>query len=194
MILEPIFAPPFRGLLAVVYPLYENGHANNVNEFVKVFRQWFDPEYLEKFFHDNLADLQSGFYGEITVEDAVLLTIQNAKVFENKFLDIARSHTNSPSNTTKTLGELFKPLLNDKLNDDLTKSKAKGDEPKSWLRIYAIRVNENFFIITGGTIKLTLYMDVRAHTNKELDKIRRVRDFLVEEGMYDEDAYQELFF
>ena len=66
------------------------------------------------------------------------------------------------------LQDLFEPL-HKRENEDysLLKSKAKN----SWLRLYAIRIEENLYVITGGSIKLTKSMQDRTHTNLELKKI-----------------------
>lgn len=43
--------------------------------------------------------------------------------------------------------------------------------------------------ITGGAIKLTATMQEREHTRQELAKIEKVRRFLLEENVIDEDAF-----
>lgn len=45
------------------------------------------------------------------------------------------------------------------------------------------------YIITGGAIKLTLKMEERDHTRFELDKIERVRNFLLNEHIIDDDSF-----
>ena len=55
---------------------------NDCDEFALAFRNWADTEYLEDFFETNKADLQSGFYGNITVEEAIFKTIDEATDFE----------------------------------------------------------------------------------------------------------------
>jgi hypothetical protein len=54
---------------------------------------------------------------------------------------------------------------------------------QNWLRLYALRVDKNVYIITGGTIKLTRTMQERAHTMQELDKISQCREFLLSKGI-----------
>ena len=50
----------------------------------------------------------------------------------------------------------------------------------SWLRLYAIKLIQGNYIITGGAIKLTATMQEREHTRQELVKIDRVRRYLLE--------------
>ena len=60
-----------------------------------------------------------------------------------------------------------------------------------WLRIYAIRLNDGKYIITGGAIKLTEKMQDRPHTAFELKKIEIVRDFLKSLGVFDDEGFIE---
>jgi hypothetical protein len=61
----------------------------------------------------------------------------------------------------------------------------------SWLRIYAIRLADGVYIVTGGAIKLTATMQEREHTLKELYKIDQVRRFLLSEKIIDNDGFVE---
>ena len=63
----------------------------------------------------------------------------------------------------------------------------------SWLRIYAIRIEPNVYIVTGGAIKLTATMQEREHTQKELDKLNTCRDFLKQNGVFDQDSFVDFF-
>jgi hypothetical protein len=59
----------------------------------------------------------------------------------------------------------------------------------SWLRIYAIKLATGVYIITGGAIKLTATMQEREHTQAELVKLDQVRNFLLSEGIIDNDGF-----
>lgn len=61
----------------------------------------------------------------------------------------------------------------------------------SWLRIYAIKLARGIYIVTGGAIKLTATMQEREYTAKELDKIEKVRNFLLAENIIDDDSFIE---
>lgn len=76
----------------------------------------------------------------------------------------------------------------------LGKEKAKPkrkERHSSWLRIYAIRLSEGVYVITGGAIKLTFTMEERTHTKLELHKLERVRRFLLEEKIIDNDSFDD---
>ena len=60
---------------------------------------------------------------------------------------------------------------------------------KSWLRIYAIRISANIFVVSGSAIKLTLEMRDREHTKQELEKLKKTAQYLKNEGFIDDDDY-----
>ena len=77
----------------------------------------------------------------------------------------------------------LKPLNNVELNvRELQKSKTS----KQWLRLYAIRISRQCYIITGSAIKLVKLMNEREHLKKELHKLERVKQYLIEIGLLDE--------
>ena len=53
----------------------------------------------------------------------------------------------------------------------MKRAKPTGTGAKSWLRIYAVRLSYNFFVISGSAIKLTKTMNEREHLKEELDKL-----------------------
>jgi hypothetical protein len=55
--------------------------------------------------------------------------------------------------------------------------------------LYAIRIDENCFVISGGAIKLTHLMKVRPHTQRELDKLDAAKSYLQKQGIFDEDSF-----
>lgn len=61
----------------------------------------------------------------------------------------------------------------------------------SWLRIYAIKLEPGCYIITGGAIKLTRTMQERQHTLVELQKMEKVRNFLLNGDVIDADDFAE---
>ncbi|MEA5402879.1 hypothetical protein VB776_08135 [Arcicella sp. DC2W] len=55
--------------------------------------------------------------------------------------------------------------------------KSYGTHKKSWLRIYAIQI-QDVFIVTGGAIKLTQTMQEHEHTQQELNNLMKVANGL----------------
>ena len=75
----------------------------------------------------------------------------------------------------------------------ITKGLIKDKGRKSpKLRIYAVRIGENTYVVTGGAIKLTHKMKDRPHTQQQLERLIRVRDWLKDEGIYYPEDLNEL--
>lgn len=153
------------------------------DELALLFRQWSNANYLLDFFLANLDDLQ-GFFHVKKISEAIMDTMEDARSLERLILEFPY---------TEQLDGLFHPLsLSDNRLHELTREKARNwnrARHPSWLRIYAIRVDPNVYIITGGAIKLTATMQERAHTQMELNKLNACRDFLQQHGVFDKDSF-----
>ncbi|MCU7522387.1 MAG: hypothetical protein HF312_19390 [Ignavibacteria bacterium] len=177
-----IFELENQSLFAVKY----NGDPENI--FTTLFDRWQDIEYLEEFFNKNLDDLTRGFYRNFSVEEALFRTRQDAKELEKQFLKIKNGEPDA-----KSVNSFFRPLVNAAYKAaDLQKTKAYGVLERSWIRLYAIKVSDNCFIVTGGAIKLTHRMEERTHTQEELDKLDRCRDFLRSHGIFDYEGLKDI--
>lgn len=157
------------------------------DELTLLFRQWSNVNYLLDFFLANLNDLRDFFHIE-KVSNAIQDTMEDARALERLILEFP---------FTEKLDGLFHPLsLRDIRNQELTREKARNWDRQrhaSWLRIYAIRIEPNVYIITGGTIKLTAKMQDRIHTLTELNKLNACRDFLQQNGIFDKDSFIDFF-
>jgi len=137
-----------------------------------------DAVYVRRYCKKNWAYLTSGFYGNITLEQAINeIRGEVWKIIE--MLD------------GSSLDLIFKPLKNtDYKTADLKQSKIKLEGrqfPKSKVRIYAIRISKDTFVITGGAIKVTHEMEDHEDTKSEWNKINLVRDWLKRENLISED-------
>ena len=165
---------------------------NEQDEFQRIFNEWNDIEFLESFFEENKNDLFSGFYENISITDAIFRTIEESERLEKSIKKIAEK---GKQDNCENLQTLFKPLNN---KDEypvplLQKNKTYGSNNKSWLRIYAIRLEPNLFVVTGGAIKLTKTMNEREHLIKELEKIEQVKKYFVAKQVFDNDSLIEVF-
>ncbi len=162
----------------------ENKETDELN---MLFRQWSNANYLLDFFLENIDDLQGYFHIE-RISDSIKDTMEDADELERLILDFPY---------TEQLDGLFHPLsLFDNRAHELTREKARNWERErhaSWLRIYAIRIEPNVYIVTGGAIKLTAKMQDREHTMLELDKLNRCRNFLQQNGIFDKDSFIDYF-
>ncbi len=172
--------PKYNHLWAVQSPDEE------VDELTLLFRKWHNAEYLLNFFMENFEDLK-GFFKIERLDQAVEHTLEDADALEEQVLDFPY---------TEHLDELFKPLdITDTRMSELTREKARNwdrDRHASWLRIYAIRLEPNVYVVTGGAIKLSRKMQEREHTALELDKLNRCKAYLKANGVFDQDSFVEL--
>jgi len=156
------------------------------NELALLFDSWNDIGFLMDFFMENLDDLKQFFHIQ-RISDAIDDTMDDAEELQRLILDIPY---------TENLDELFTPLGSADLTiRELTREKARNWDRighASWLRVYAIRLEKNVFVVTGGAIKLTRSMQERPHTQEQLDKLNSCRQFLLDNGVFDADSFISL--
>jgi hypothetical protein len=149
-----------------LYAVRYDGDSDNILEIL--FDRWSDVLWLRSFFREHFSDLKR--YYEI-----LQMTILN--------LDI------------DDLNRAFRPL--DNLSTGLSLLNKEKARPKSssrhisWLRLYAIKLDDGKFLITGGAIKLTHKMNEREHTAAELRRLDYVRNFLMSESVYDSVSFDD---
>ncbi|MEX0778774.1 MAG: hypothetical protein WD491_11465 [Balneolales bacterium] len=165
----------FSSIYAVVF--------NGDDELNKAFDLWNDVEYLTAFFEKNKHDLNLYGAGISQIDTAVEKTLLEAEMLENRILRIVET-------AGESFDKFFKPL--DRVVPIHQKSKAYGLKRRSWLRLYAVRINPDLYVISGSAIKLTQKMQDRVHTSKELVKLNRVRDYLKEEGLFSDSDFKYL--
>ncbi len=147
---------------------------NSINEFRRLLNQWNDMEYLFEFTQENNIKESSDFIDEI-IEDAYELDI---------FL-------NQLNNNKQSLNQYFENL---RVSEPIILSLQKGKRNKrgrSKLRLYAIKIDTEVFLITGGAIKITQKMQEHPDTSNELKKLNKVRGFLIEKNITFEDAFYD---
>lgn len=156
------------------------------DELTTLFRNWTNGEFLLDFFMDNFEDLK-GFFHIERLDEAVSDTFEDAEALQELVLEFPY---------TEHLDDLFKPLdITDSRVRELSREKARNwdrNRHASWLRIYAIRLEPNVYVVTGGAIKLTRTMQEREHTALELLKLNRCKDYLKSNGVFDQDSFIEL--
>ena len=58
--------------------------------------------------------------------------------------------------------------------------------------MYAIKIDANCFVITGGAIKMSQAMQDHPDSNNELAKIKAAKEYLQENSIFDIDSFYEL--
>lgn len=153
------------------------------NALYTLFDKWSDVMWLRQFFRDNWADL-TAYFKVTDINQAIADTIDDSDQLQCLMLDLQPD---------SDLESLFHPLENFRTSEMvLGKEKARLKRTvrhSSWLRIYAIKLSQGVYVITGGAIKLTLTMEERDHTKAELTKLEKVRRFLLNENIIDDDSF-----
>ena len=151
--------------------LYSFEFDDGPNELSRLFDFWTDEEQLNDYFEINNEVLK---YEKVDIEEAITQTIDNADLLYDLL-----------SENRANLDGLFQTLsANSSHVVLLPKYKAK----KRWLRLYAIKINSNFYVITGGAIKQSQEMRDNQLTREELIKLERCRNFLIDNGIFDSDS------
>lgn len=164
-----IFVEEFPGhLYAFVYTDSET------NEYDRLMDLWTDVSYLRTFAKEN------------KVEDINQFTkdrLSDAEKIQNLIDELLSN--------SEPLEHYFKALNNHETGIKIL-SLQKGKSSKSdGLRIYAVKIDVNCFVITGGAIKMSQTMQDHPDTNNELKKIKKAQNFLKENGVLDRDSFYE---
>jgi hypothetical protein len=170
------YDPPEEGLWSLVE---EEGA---MSELDKVFEQWRDPERMYACCEYHLDDLRDAFGYDISARAAADELMEEAEDLEDLLYSLATQQL--PGETLQTL---FRPLKNSdtQLTElQLSKASAKTRRRKNpKLRLYAVRVDANTYLATGGAIKLTHLMEERPHTMRQFERMTGVRDWLKDQGI-----------
>jgi len=147
------------------------------NELRRLLNQWNDTAYLYQFVTQHKADVPKN----VPIQTLINQLIDNANYIDDTLNEIS-------TDPSKDLEEFFKPLDNQEYHIvELSKQKGR----KNYLRIYAIRIDKNCFVITGGTIKFHHLNKQRTHTQKEMENIDKCRDYLKANNVFDADSFYE---
>jgi hypothetical protein len=133
-----------------------------------------DTILLENYFNENKQVLE--FYN-LTKEEAIL---QTSDLAEELYYKLEKNKEN--------LDRLFQPLRILDGGITLQKMKLKSN----WIRIYAIKLESKYFVITGGAIKQSQVMQDHYETVVQLNRLKMVKTYLGEQGIFDVDGFFEL--
>lgn len=158
-----------------------------LHEFRRLFDFWNDPQRLREFFNENENDLKEAYWEGITIDEAIEKTRNEAKKLEAILIEYAEIGKTTRS---KNLSMLFKPLSDGKIEKKIEKDKVKVEGQKTWIRLYAIRIDYNIFIICGGAIKLRKTLNDRTYLLKELEKLEITRCYLLDDDNDELDLFE----
>lgn len=144
------------------------------NEYDRLMELWTDVEYLQAYAKRNKVKNIYGFIEEI---------LQDAEQIQD-FLD-------NLSQNKKPYGLYFEPLQESERKLQIL-SFQKGKIRENQLRLYAIKIDNNCYVITGGAIKMSQKMEQHQDTIQELKKLNKARQYLTNQGVIDSDSFYEL--
>ncbi len=147
------------------------------NELTRLLELWRDTLYIDEFLTENEADIPNNE----NIDELPYKIIDFADEIDDTLSELANDSSSS-------LEEFFKPLNNQEYKV-VELSRQKGRE--KYLRLYALKIYDNCFVITGGAIKFTHLMEDRKHTNDELLKINKCKEYLKNNGVFDDDSFFE---
>lgn len=151
--------------------------SETMNELRRLLTLWNNTAYLHEFVTNNKSDVPKNR----PTQAIVFQLIDNANDIDDTLNEIS-------SDPERNLEEFFKPLDNQEYHIvELSKQKGR----KYFLRLFAIKIDNNCFVITGGAIKFHHLNKDRPHTQIEMQKIDRCRDYLKDNNVFDADSFYE---
>jgi hypothetical protein len=143
-----------------------------LNEYERLLEMWNNPEYLLDFAEKNKSYLKG-----CSLEEFVECVLDDVLTLEYTLKQYAYS-----------LNSFFQPLDNNEIWARLLSLQKRRCR---YLRLYAIKIDDNMFVVTGGAIKLTRTMSEHPDTVIELAKMNRCKEYLKSEGIFDEYSFFE---
>lgn len=178
MRLEKIYEP-------YIYSIKYEGQEDN--EFDRLFDAWSDMSYLENFMMTNKKYLDNPIWGVVYSPEKAAATVRDEANDLNDLLYELYKH--SFYGEKPDFDSHFRFLDGKKYRDVLEyiPMKSYGTYNPSFIRIYAIKLKNNQYIITGGGIKLAdSIQDSPDLKNHVIQNIDRVRAWLISNGIMDE--------
>lgn len=143
------------------------------NEYDRLMELWTNVEFLTHYAKENnIPD----------VRKFVVNILQSAEQIQDFLENINQNK--------EPFTAYFEPLQYSEINKVL--SLQKGKIRKNILRLYAIKLDDTCFLLTGGAIKMSQTMQGHPDTNREIEKLKQVRAYLKENGVFDEGSFFEL--
>jgi hypothetical protein len=155
-----------------LFAFHYGGEADN--EYDRLMDNWTDVSYLRNYAKNNSIDNVNQF-----VKDR----LKDAEQIQDLLEEIT---------TNKEPLEYYFRTLFDSESGIKTLSLQKGKIVRNGIRLYAVKIDENCFVITGGAIKMSQTMQDHPDSNKELTKIKAAKVYLQANTIVDKDSFYEL--
>ena len=161
----------------------------DLNEYARVFKEWHDLDYLEKFFTDNASFINTPIWKNAGLDP------DNPEASAQKVLDEAEELESYIEELVKNIKSGTKPDFDEyfhfldgkyKCVWTLEPMKSYGTCRPSLLRLYAIKLESNCYLIVYGGIKLgNTIQNSPILKDKVFNKIDHVLNYLKANGIED---------
>jgi hypothetical protein len=145
-----------------------------------------DAQYLDQYFQDNADKLKYYKRQAFSPKDAAIRTAKEADALIQELKQLSEEGLGGGP---KSLDDLFERLHSEKVNFHpryYTDVKAKGyPEDAPWVRVYAVKCEDNLYVITGFGIKLVKDMRDDPDLLLEIDKLEAATIYLKKIQMLD---------
>ncbi len=156
-----------------LYAIHYQGQVDN--EYDRLMELWTDVSYLRSYAKkNNIQDINT----------FVTKRLQDAEDIQDKLDELSEEQL--------PLDHFFIPFHNQEYSREILLSQRKGKIERNGLRIYAVKVHDNCFVITGGIIKMSQATQGNDENNKEIDKLKFARDYLKNKDVFDDATFYEL--
>lgn len=157
------------------------------NEFDRLLKEWRDLDFIQAFMEANREFLKNKTWNKTPEPfSATRKVLREAEKLDDWFEQL---YHNTLKEERPDFDEHFRTLGGKyKYEVEFWPSKSYGREYPSFLRIYAIRIAPNTYLITGGGIKLSdSIQNSPGLGNRILHQIDTVRHYLKDNGIMDSD-------
>jgi len=160
-------------LYSFVYKIEGSTHYH-LNEYDRLMELWTDVNYLRQYGKKNKVE---------NINQFVRNRLQDAENIQDLLDELIH--------TSKPLEYYFQALHNNETGIKILSLQKGKVSSKDGLRIYALKIDSDCFIITGGAIKMSLLMEDHPDTKNELIKIKKAKDYLKENNVFDSESFYE---
>ncbi len=157
----------------------------DVNEFDKFFQLYTDPLYVSSFVDEHEVLFLDEFWSKFTLRDIKKGVLLSAE----KFISLIER-----TQKAKKLDSLFSPLHKGEDRSEFTQVHAysQGINDISFLRLFAIKIDKNTYLVTGGCVKTAQNLQGSEKMRTELNKLNAVEAYLIAKGIKTETVVLEI--
>lgn len=158
------------------------------DELSRLMGLWTNVEYVYSFVKKNYNDLDKWVKKNYNKSEIVEYILSQADVLDEML-------TVQNKNEISILIDNFQPLHSYSMSYtefEQQKNYIREDPKINVLRLYALKI-EDCYLISGGSIKFTKTMNERSHTENELKKLNRCRDYLRQNHVFDDESFYEFY-